>query len=791
MRFLIVFLFLTFLGLTSVSYAQSCLKRSSSKATFLFENNREQGRLKISSKELQCSNSLQIKPKNQKIGLNLKSGQYQISVAVNNCNLIRKKIAVKNKKTKIKFKLKCSKIIPRDSNLPGTTLEALSRKLGLKENSNLDLQTRVDTILFEEVFNQLSSPDLSNLLNIEQMLLEGSSIDSILRDREIDRERLSLNSGGLITASTSLLGPKRIQENNLSSNLNSAGAIYDQLRSRFNQDKIKFLLNLEFQTLKNIFLKSDIKLVSLDPIILVSNELIPFYLSGSSKNIVRRIALNLNFESGAKVDTWHIPTLVSVLRAIPPEKRAFFVTFTLGSAVMALDPLVDSEGVAIEKFPGVPYRFPSYNRWKDRVYSNLSSYLTDIKNELHRNNDFSTPAKFVAIDFESIGNDWESTVNYFQGRHSLLLQDPRTIELMNKLSLTESDIREMDTWVAADPRRLRWDAYMLSQRAKAISDGVGESFRDVFGSPDIIASNYDDTLRSNLVPNGAFERKEFRTWGSIGTSLNHTAPSIPLYGLQYQRLSTPEGEILSTPPAPAIIHEVTESEYHTRSNTFVSTLNRVNSISSATSLKTNHYVTFKEFIDTWHEGYYGPCMRYDSSLGKYYKDRCSESEGIGDFMFEYWALASQNSKFLNLYTISTNLLPITLDQAQYAKRAMDEINRLLGFSDRALAKDAFVYIDGVKSSVSANKAQYGKPFYVWAARANNKIVYRVVFMAPNGFNKNSTIIKDGSAGDGVQIMYGDSFLEIPGAIIDQQSANDSLAPYGFFITQDVNFNKLN
>lgn len=794
MRFLLVLLQVLFLCLPSVGTAQSCLSKSSPKTKFIIENDSsENSRINISSNSLQCSNSLTIKSKNKNFSLALRSGKFKIRITAPQCKILKKSFTIKRKSKKLKFKLKCSESNTRNEDLPQSEIDRLRDLIDPSLNS-IALSQHVESLTYEEVFNLLNDNDISNILRAENAIDGNIDIKSILSERGVDSLKLKLNSAGLLTASTSILGTQRIKylgELNPRSDVLVGLASYEKIKSKFHESKLRFLLNLSTETLRAIFLRQQSDLISEDPILLVTNELIPSLLGGASNHIVRRFALTLDFASGAKADTWNLNTLAGLIRNVDASKRSYLITFTAGSPVTALDPLLDNHGNVIDKFPNIPYRFPSYDLWKQRVSQNLSSYLTEIKNAYVNQGGLSSLARNVAIDFESIRNDWESTVLYFEGQHALLLEDPRIIPLKEKLRLSDDDIRSMHTWLPSDPRRLRWDSYMLQQRAEAISFSVGETFRNVFDNQNITTSNYDDTLRSDMVPNGAFEKKEFRIWGSLGTNLNNSAPSIPLYGLQYQRLSTPEGEILSTPPAPSIINQVSEIEYNTRSNTFVSTLNRVNSISSATSLKTNHYVTVKDFIDTWHDGYYGSCMRYQPSSGRFKKIVCNESEGMGGFMFEYWALAAQNSKYLNLYTLSTNLLPITLEQARFAEHSMSEINRMLGFSDRSLAKDAFVYLDGVRTTISSTKVEYGKPFYVWASRANNKIVYRVVFMAPNNFDKKITLIRDGSSGDGVQISYNGSFLEIPGGVVDLQSLADESAPFGFFITQDINFNKLN
>lgn len=796
MRFLQVFFHLfVLICVATTSHAQSCLSRTKPKTNITFlKKPTVVGRLHISSKRLQCSNSISIASKKSGVSLSLRKGIYQLNISVPSCNNVKKKITISNKKSKFKIKLNCKGINPRDEEINHYVLEQLQ----LAINSKVDLKTlgqHIEALVFEEIFNLMTEADITPNLNIENAFEIGFTINSILQEKGLDPLKLMLNAGGLLTAGASLQGSQRILSkdttNPLANVLTSVWA-FEKLKQRFYENKVTFLLRFSPSTLKKIFLKSELSEVSPDPILLVANELIPLRLQWSSPDIVRRFAITLDFTTGEKADGWTIPGLVNTIQTLDPSRRTFFVTFSEGSPVSALDPLRDKYNgdAVIEKSPGVPHRFPSYDEWKKRVSENLRNYLTSIKAEMEARGDFTSPARYVAIDFESIRNDWESTVLYYAGQHSLLLLDAKINNLMERLSLTENDIRSMDTWLATDPRRLRWDSYMLQHRADALSQSIGETFREVFNRPDIIISNYDDTLRSDTVPNGAFAKKEFRIWGSPGTSLIGGLPSIPLYGLQYQRISTPEGEIISTPPAPSTIHVITENEFNTRNNTFVSTLNRVNSISSATSLKTNHYVTVKDFIDVWHDGYYGPCVRYFPDPGQYRRVACGESEGIGDFMFEYWALAAQNSEFLNLYTLSPDKMPITLEQALFAKHSMNEINRVLGYSDRGLAKNAVAYIDGVRTSVSANKAPYGKPFYVWASRANNKNVFRVVFMAPNNFDKKITIIRDGSAGDGAQISYGGSFLEIPGGVIDAQSANDTLTPYGFFITQDINFNRL-
>lgn len=656
------------------------------------------------------------------------------------------------------------------------------------------LSEHIEALTFEEVFNQLDEISITRLLQREGALANNVSAASLLSSKGIDGELHKLCSGGVLTGITSLLGgayvipylgpPKANQELLVAESINS------RFRESFLRNKKNFLGSISPSNLKEILFAPKEGTPKKDDILLISNELIPYFLGGNQEDIVRRIAVSLKFETGEKADSWNVKTLASVIRGIEPSKRTFFITFTSGNAVAALDPLVDGSGAIIEKFPGVPHRFPSHAAWGERVKANLGDYLLAIKSEFELLQDFSPPAAYVAIDFESIRNDWESTVLYFQGSHELLLLDPRTEGLKQALSLTDDDIRNMDAWLPADSRRLRWDAYMLKERASVLSDAIGETFRLVFQNPNILASNYDDALRSDLVPNGAFEKKEFRIWGSIGTHLQNGAPSIPLYGLHYHRLSTPEGEILSAPPAPKVIHQVTDQEYYTRSNTFVSTLNRVNSISSASALKTNHYITFKEFIDTWHNGYYGPCLRYNTSTNRYERLACGYSEGIGDFMFEYWALAAQNAKFLNLYTLSTSSLPITQIQAELARRSMTSINRLLGYSDREILNDGVVYINGERRSVGPGRVPYGEPFYVWGAKANSMRVYRVVFMAPNGFDKRSAVLRDGRNGDGVAISYGGSLLEIPGAQIDMDSFSDDASPFGLFVTQPVKAGKL-
>lgn len=554
-----------------------------------------------------------------------------------------------------------------------------------------------------------------------------------------------LNAGGLLTKfrGSSLMG---------------ARDKYSQLKNSFEANKLAFIASLQASDARDILLKPEIIESVVHPVrLFATNGFYAFHLKTSGQDLIpQAYNIQLNCLTGERHGTWDPGERG---RKLKQEKfRSLTVALKVGCGGGNLDILRDSLGNEIRKPSGQPHRFPSYEEWATRVRANLPPLLQQIKDELG-----DAELHLVAIDFESVSNDYLTMKGFVENDQEKLLLDPRTPALLRELDFTEADIINFQN--LSEEKRLRWDALMIQKRADAISYALGDTIRGVFN--DLPISNYNDTLRTDLVPNGNHDYKDFRTWGSTGTRMINYLPAFPLYGLHYWRLSTPEGEILSNPPAPKVLNLRTETEYYTPHHTFSRTLNRVNSTSSATNLRTNHFVTEPEFInneDSDFYNYYGPPSA-----------RHGIPEGL---MFEYWALAAQNSEYLNLYTPSDYASQITKPLAERALRWMQIINRAIGYSDRAVSKNAHVYINGIRTAVSPSFQPYGEPFYLWASRANNKEAIRVVFMAEEGFDKASTLV---SSSEGVTFRFKGKTVHIPNATLDEESLNDET--FGVWVYQ--------
>lgn len=557
-----------------------------------------------------------------------------------------------------------------------------------------------------------------------------------------------LNSGGLLTKfrGASLMG---------------ARDRYNELKSRFESDKLGFIGSLTASDARDILFKSQKVDVTTSPVRLFAvNGFYKHHLGAINQRLIHKaFNIQLNCVTGEKFGAWSPSTVGAGLRQ--ETFRGLTVALKVGCGGENLDILRDVNGTEIKKPSGAPHRFPLYNEWAERVRTNLPPVLNAIKEALG-----DSELHLVAIDFESVSNDYQTMKVFFGGEHAKLLLDPRTPGLLRELDFTEEDILDFENLSAE--KQLRWDALMIQKRADAISRAIGDSMRGVFN--DLLISNYNDTLRTDLVPNGNHYYKDFRTWGSTGTRMINYMPSFPLYALHYWRLSTPEGEILSNPPVPKVLNARTETEYYTPHHTFSRNLNRVNSTSSATNLRTNHFVTEPEFINYYH---------VNNSFYDYYGPPSSRHGIAPGLMAEYWILAAQNSEYLNLYTPSYYAQQITKPMAERALRWMQIINRAIGYSDRSVSKDAYVYIDGRRTAVSPSFQPYGEPFYLWASRANNREAIRVVFMAEEGFDKAGTIV---NSSEGVTFNLKGKTLYIPNATLDEESLNDET--FGVWVYQE-------
>ncbi|GEM_PF-5170472 len=554
-----------------------------------------------------------------------------------------------------------------------------------------------------------------------------------------------LNSGGLLTKfrGASLMG---------------ARDRYNQLRDSFDSNKLGFIESLAASDARDVLLKPEKTAVSLSPVrLFATNGWYKEHLKTINQDAIHKaFNIQLNCVTGEKHGSWLTSNVIAGLKL---EKfRGLTVALKVGCGGANLDILRDSSGNPITKPGGAAHRFPVYDEWAKRVRTNLTPILQEIKAgigdlELH----------LVAIDFESVANDYDSINVFFEGEHAKLLLDPRTSALLRELDFTEADITNFHN--LPEEKRLRWDALMIQKRADAISYALGDTIRGVFN--DLPISNYNDTLRTDLVPNGNHDYKDFRTWGSTGTRMINYMPSFPLYALHYWRLSTPEGEILSNPPVPKVLNARTETEYYTPHHTFSRNLNRVNSTSSATPLRTNHFVTEPEFIN--HEA---------SAFYNYYGPPSARHGITPGLMAEYWILAAQNSEYLNLYTPSDYATQVSKPMAERALRWMQIINRAIGYSDRSVSKDAYVYINGKRTAVSPSFQPYGEPFYLWASRANNREAIRVVFMAEEGFDKRATLV---NSSEGVTFNFKGKTLLIPNATLDEESLHDET--FGVWVYQ--------
>lgn len=279
--------------------------------------------------------------------------------------------------------------------------------------------------------------------------------------------------------------------------------------------------------------------------------------------------------------------------------------------ISPMDELEDAYGsVILNPETGKPYLFPSLNRWTSVCVGRMESLMDELNPLLSEK---GTIIDKIDVDYELWDTMYYEFIKFYKksdGTYdfSPLLQDPRTGDLLSEIGLTENDLITMNQWSLYDARRVKWDNYMLQKRASAWSDVFGVSLRYY---PGAVTTNWGDVLRAQTVPNAGNYASYASMWG-LGSHMAGSAPSSSFYGGAGLTI-TPRGFIKTDPETPSWAgvrdpyYVSFDADMHnTLFNTFLCNLEHANSMSSATSLLTRHWVTFKHFQN----GVIGPDALY-------------------------------------------------------------------------------------------------------------------------------------------------------------------------------------
>jgi len=443
------------------------------------------------------------------------------------------------------------------------------------------------------------------------------------------------------------------------------------------------------------------------------------------------------------------------------------------------------------------YYFPSQDEWVEILQNRLEPFFAELSNEIE-----SDRINYVMMDYEGIRTNYVSVMKAFENNfledngeptYADFLKDERSILMLSKMDIDPDIILGFDN--IKDPLKkkkyyygseiqLKWDKYILQKRAEDIYNAYLLVVHEYF--PNAVASNWRNKLSSELVQSGRFDLSQ-TLWG-LGNPLMKSSPNTVFYGVQKQDKLADMTIIESSPPAPRNHWRIDENNHMTRFNALISGIKEANTVSSATSLRTQHYVSNPLLVDSFYAGLYGSDVSFNFDTEEYENAKPDSFEtGIGDVMAEFWYRAGVEAETLFYYDFKAGETEYLSQVAEFAERTLVELNEVLGYSDREFLYDGWVEINGDKVPVSVDTLVYPKEneegVLIWGARANNKNVYRIIFDIDlkAGESRDSFLINDGRDGSYVKFIVGDKTIEFPNAEIYTPSEEVSLQ--GFWVVQ--------
>ena len=508
---------------------------------------------------------------------------------------------------------------------------------------------------------------------------------------------------------------------------------------------------------------------------------------------------------------WYYPvqTVVNKLLALPEGKRAVLIngrTYQVGSNrpggpvgqfATELDPLIDAQGNLLVRNPaGINdgtdpywyepyYYFPSYTRWVEIMKRRLDPALAEIKNRgIH--------IDYAVLDFEERdAGFWDIRARYQKESDlNLLFQAPRMKDFLKGAGLTVQEVRaeflNPNAWLnKGGPVQMKWDAYAESLRAKAVYDGIFSVFEKYF--PGIIASNWSNRLATDLVPGPDYTWVS-GVWGT-GAIIPHATITNDAYGTQ-QEFITPERKYNSKipmpwgPPAVGQAYDG-QNHYYTYFNSMTKMTNEANMTSAATYTLTQHWLSPPGLIDFYFNGYFGPNMKYDPSSARLVSTDGQGGGRIEDAMAELWYRNGFEGKAINLYNAHFEKIDPSWNPAKddfFSERTLNELNEMLGYSDRRILNEAWVLVGGKRVSVGSKFYPFDEHPIIWAARANGKNIYRVILNTDRRILRDTFLKDDGSWSHVAKFQVDGKEIAIPNARIYHPAYEVSRE--GFWVVQD-------
>jgi hypothetical protein len=362
---------------------------------------------------------------------------------------------------------------------------------------------------------------------------------------------------------------------------------------------------------------------------------------------------------------------------------------------------------------------------------------------------------------------------FYQYDFSPLLEDPRTAQLLEDLNITEEEILNSYRWAWGSEAQIKWDKRARSLREKALNDSFYSVARRYY--PEIKSvSNYASTLKTDTVPYSAYY--SVRSLPGLG-DLAYGNPSNSFYG-GMSIVITPEKTIESNPPYYPHGY-AREDKYMTAMSALTWMINAASSSTAASLIRTSHWVAYR----SWGDGKCGA----ETYLGN--------GENLGNAMAESWFRISGEAHNINFWN---DIGLKTPEEDAYANQIMDEVNEILGYSDRRFLTEGWVIMNGKRIPLTGEVFNYaGEDVYendilVWASRANGTNIYRIILdlkELENGQDRWDAVVNNGSDGNPLVITLGDDNLSIPYARIYEPIVNES-SEHGFWAVQspdDISF----
>ncbi len=704
---------------------------------------------------------------------------------------------------------------PSPSNINLNNTPAVrDRLIDLKYFTRADYDALVSSVTFDQVFSYFDNKTLAQLLIDQNMIRfdikDVPTLFSHITAKGIDLNDWNLRPYGFLTAVGDVRGEGTLFANDLYRDreiLMLTTNVKDKLVTLFSANHEQFVNLLPVNAFLDLLGATPADIAQIDPIFAhtwtaldttnpyIVNPTKITYVSQWDQNNVADVNTTIDYYLGGYWAT-PIDSVVDSLLTKPEGERSILIssaTYRWGSTrpgsprggvAPELDALQDANGHFVVRDPGdksseywgVPYYyFPTRDLWVEVMKRRLDPFVKALK-------DKGATLDYVILDYEQRPGDFSEWLATYNGHYDLFFQDPRTADLLKKMGITKEQMmatttQSFNTWWGTLVQ-LRWDKYVEDQRALAINEAFFEVFRKYF--PNVAASNWSNNLVTDLVPLG-----DYRGGWGLGSHIPGTTTTNDSYGTQSPIFLPTNQYIEPSIMTPHwVLDPITEATHFTRFNALMTQINESNSISAASSTRTSNWVGNPAFVDLWLNGLYGTNMKYDAASGRYVSTDGKGGDGIGDTFAELWYRAAVEADVLNFYNSDYSRISPTYDVKHdvFGERSINEVNEMLGYSDRNILLNGWVFINGQRVSTSPSRVQFDASPLIWGARANGKNIYRLIFDIPKGQTREQYLVNDGSNGSDVVFKRDDKEIRIPYAHIYHPA--DEVSKQGFWVVQD-------